>query len=459
LRPGRRIVFTEVFMRHSKARHIESPDFLDLFDESIVTIGLDKRIRYLNRAAREMLGYTLEEARRQPCSAIVQCAECDANCHLDNALQTGKTVDRFETSLLTRLGKSLKVRLSATLLENDKGEIVGGVEVIRNRTFPPARNGEPDSFDGMLGEGETMKGVFSTLRSAGENDVPLFLMGETGTGRESAARAVHQYSSRRGGPFVKVNCAGLPQQVLLRELFGYPKGAFPGAFSDKRGILQGASGGTVYLDEVGSLGPELQARLLKVMQSGRAARNGEKKTFRVDVRFMASSNKDLSVLAKKGKFLPDLFNALSTFKVGLPPLSERREDIPALVKYFIDGLNLRLGKQVKSVSSKVMDVLMNYAYPENILELEKIIEHSMLFCRGRVLQPAHLPRNIFQVRDEHMDTLLSGPDPLKALERRFFLKVLSECRWNQKTAAARLKVSRTTLWRRLKELGIETPVK
>ncbi|HEY5649501.1 MAG TPA: sigma 54-interacting transcriptional regulator [Nitrospiria bacterium] len=443
-------------MRRSKATHMETTDFLDLLDESVVTIGLDKRVRYINRAAEKMLGYTLEEARSQPCSTIVHCAECDTHCHLDNALRTGEAVDRYETSLLNRLGKSIKVRLSSTLLEDDQGHIIGGVEVIQNALSPAGKNGGGRNFvRGMFGEGDRMQEADSVIRAAAKKDHPVLILGEAGTGKDAAARVIHEGSARKAAKFFKVNCGGFPSEVISRELFGYKANAFPGAFSDKEGLIETASGGTLYLEGVESLDPEVQKRLLGVLQTGRLDLPGLEGGIPVDVRIMASAGEGLPALAGEGRFLPELLASLCGFRITLPPLRERREDVPFLARHFMETLNSRLGKKVKSVSSKAMEALLNYSYPGNVSELEKIIEHAMVLCRGRTLQPEHLPKNLFRLESESMEAISREADPLSALERQLFLKVLSESRWNQKIAATRLKISRTTLWRRLRELGID----
>ncbi|HCO39761.1 MAG: sigma 54-interacting transcriptional regulator [Pyrobaculum arsenaticum] len=284
--------------------------------------------------------------------------------------------------------------------------------------------------------------VLDTAKTVSEYDVNILIEGETGTGKSLLAKYIHYLSPRRDGPFIKVNCAAIPESLLEAELFGYVKGAFTGAMRDKPGKVELAEGGTLFLDEIGDMPLHLQAKILHLVQEKEFERLGDTKTRRANVRIIASTNKNLRELIKQGQFREDLYYRLSVVKLLLPPLRERREDIPALVNYFIEKYSRKYSRKIRGISPEAMRTLLSYNFPGNVRELENIIEHAVITCRGTLIKQEDLQIEVENNSVEMVE------------ERERIRKVLEETGGNKSLAAKILGMHRTTLWRKLKEYGI-----
>lgn len=294
----------------------------------------------------------------------------------------------------------------------------------------------------IVSKSPTFQKVLELAQSCAEYDVNVLIEGETGTGKSLLARYIHQLSPRRDGPFVKVNCAAIPDTLLEAELFGYVKGAFTGALRDKPGKVELAEGGTLFLDEIGDMPMHLQAKILHLVQEKEFERLGDTKTRKANVRIIASTNKNLRDLIKQGQFREDLYYRLAVVKLQLPPLRERREDIPALINYFLEKYSRVYKKKVRGLSSDAVKLLLSYDYPGNVRELENIIERAVIVCKGSLIniQDLQLEQSKPEAREE---------------EREKIRKVLEQTGWNKSLAAKMLGMHRTTLWRKLRELGLE----
>jgi len=295
----------------------------------------------------------------------------------------------------------------------------------------------------------------------------VLICGETGTGKELIARALHQLSPRRERTFVKINCSAIPTGLLESELFGHEKGAFTGAIMQKIGRFELADHGTMFLDEVGDIPLELQPKLLRVLQEQEFERLGSTRTMRVDVRLIAATNRDLGQMAAKGQFRPDLYYRVNVFPVTLPPLRERRDDVPRLVQHFAQKVARRMGRRIESIPSDAMDVLLNYSWPGNIRELENVIERAVILSRGPELRISASELRAMPPGQESSNGMANGGDrhPAKAktlddAERDLILSALGESHWvlgGPSGAAARLAMKRTTLQSKMKKLGISRP--
>lgn len=428
---------------------------LDSLNDGVVTIGLDKRVMYLNRAAQTLLGYTLDEARNLPCSEVVHCAACESDCLLDRTLSSGRGILRYETRLQDRNGRVVAVTSNTALLHDTEGNVVGGVEIIRDCSPLPFQNEELKgqySFENLVGKSPRMREIFGLIPSISETDHPVLIQGGIGTGKELVARAIHDQSPRRGGPFVKCHCGALADHPLSLELSGRGR---PGETADGTGLAARAVGGTLFLDEIGGIGPEVQDLLYRLISAGEIRNPGETSGARANVRVIAATHRDLEAAVRDGTFRRDLYDLLRAVSIPVPLLRERRNDIPLLIRHFLNRCNLETGKRIESVSPEAVEALLNYDYPGNIRELESIIEHAVVSCQETIIRPQHLPKDLFYVRDDFVDQAINRADPLKALERQLVLRVLSQTGWRLQDAAKRLKISRTTLWRRIKELGID----
>ena len=316
--------------------------------------------------------------------------------------------------------------------------------VERDRDARQDQNG----FEGIIGSSAALGGVLDQIRTVAPTDSTVLIEGETGTGKELIAQAIHMHSKRRDRPFVKLNCAAIPLGLLESELFGHEKGAFTGAVSQKIGRFEAANGGTLFLDEIGDIPLELQAKLLRVLQEQEFERLGSTYTRRVSVRVVAATNQDLAGLVAEKQFRMDLYYRLNVFPVSLPPLRRRVEDIPMLVAYFVYKYAERMTKRIEKIASDAMDRLVRYPWPGNIRELQNFIERAVILTNGDVLQLSELPSS---------PKLPTGPVTLADAERDHILNALEESNWvvgGAAGAAARLGVKRTTLISKMRKRGL-----
>lgn len=311
------------------------------------------------------------------------------------------------------------------------------------------------SFENVIGKNERIQELYRILPEIAKTNATVLIEGESGTGKELIAHSIHQFSLREDKPFIRVNCAALAESLLESELFGHVKGAFTGAITHKLGRFELADGGTLFLDEIGEISLSTQVKLLRVVQEGEFEKVGDSRRIKVDVRIIAATNKDLKKAVETKEFRQDLYYRLRVVPIFLPPLRERKDDIPLLVNHFIGRFSKEMGKKVTRVSPEAMKILMAYDYPGNIRELENIIEHVMVFCSGDTLQAEHLQKDIQPARPDVIGKAIEKEDPLQAMEQELILKVLNQNGWNYKKTAEKLKISRTTLWRKMKEYGLE----
>jgi transcriptional regulator with GAF, ATPase, and Fis domain len=309
-------------------------------------------------------------------------------------------------------------------------------------------------FEQVIGNSPALESVLEQVERVATTNSTVLVQGETGTGKELIARAIHNISPRCGRSFVKLNCAAIPMDLLESELFGHEKGAFTGAIAQKIGRFELADKGTLFLDEVGDIPAPLQPKLLRVLQEQQFERLGSTRTHQVDVRLVAATNRDLTKMAKRGEFRSDLYYRLNVFPVTLPPLRERREDIPVLVAHFVDLYSRRMSKQIEQIPAETLSALSSYAWPGNIRELQNMIERAVILANDGVL-PNPLPKE--EARDV---TIPSTTTTLRDSERTLILNTLESVRWvigGPKGAAAKLGLKRTTLLHKMQKLGISRP--
>lgn len=309
-------------------------------------------------------------------------------------------------------------------------------------------------FSNIIGNSTPMQAVFERLRKVADSDATVLIYGESGTGKELVAKALYMNSHRHDRPFVSINCGALPETLLESELFGYLKGSFTGANTDKVGLFQAADGGTIFLDEIGLTSPALQMRLLRVLQEREIRRIGDTRDIKVDVRVIAATNEDLAEKVKRGEFREDLYYRLSVIPVKIPPLRERKSDIPLLIEHFVAQSSARIGKTFRP-DKKYLDTLINYDWPGNVRELENIIERCIALAEGDVLRADDLPDTILHYEP---DPNLSTSRELKAVveesERRHIERVIRETDGNKKLAARILGIDLATLYRKMDRLSI-----
>ena len=306
------------------------------------------------------------------------------------------------------------------------------------------------SLENFIWKNEKMREIFNLLPKIARTNATVLIEGESGTGKELMAHAIHQLSLREDKPFIRVNCGALAEGVLESELFGHVKGAFTGAIADKIGRFELADSGTLFLDEIGDISPATQVKLLRVVQEGEFERVGDSHQISVDVRLIAATNKDLKKAIEQNQFRQDLYYRLRVVPILIPPLRNRKDDIPPLVNHFLQQFNKEMGRKVAHVSLDAIKILVEYDYPGNVRELENIIEHAMVFCTGERLEATHLQKEISQ-NNPVVRAMIQKEKPLNMIEKEVILKQLNETGWRYKETAMKLGISRATLWRRMKE--------
>jgi len=325
--------------------------------------------------------------------------------------------------------------------------------------FVPGSQEKERRFERIIGNSPALESLLEQVERVAPTDSTVLIQGETGTGKELIAHAIHNISSRCGRPFIRVNCAAIPLDLLESELFGHEKGAFTGAIAQKAGRFELADKGTLFLDEVGDIPPALQPKLLRVLQEQEFERLGSTRTHKVDVRLVAATHRDLTEMVNRGEFRSDLYYRLNVFPLVLPPLRERREDVPALVNHFVDIYGRRIGREIERIPETTMTALASYQWPGNIRELQNLIERAVILSNDGVL-PNPLPAVGIRTITTSAPAAALPATTLKESERALILRTLESVGWvigGSKGAAAKLGLKRTTLIHKMQKLGIARP--
>ena len=432
--------------------------------DGVFTIDANWRIESFNAAAETITGFTAEEAIGKVCREIFRTNICDYDCAIRRALATNEPVTNYEVVISHKDGMKLPVSVSASILRDEEGNVIGAVETFRDISqirWLTTQLQERYHFENIIGKSNAMVEIYDLIETVSQNDINILVQGETGTGKGLVAKAIHYHSPRADKPFVTVNCAALPEALLESELFGHVKGSFTSAIADKPGRFELANGGTIFLDEIGEIPSAIQAKLLRVTDDKEFERVGGTKTIKVDVRIVAATNRDLRDEVKQRQFREDLFYRLNVFTIEIPPLRERREDIPLLIQYFIAKYNEEFTKEIEGVSQSAMDLMLSYDWSGSVRELENAVEHAFVQCGSKLIMPEHLPEAIKKTSSYAGISAplepTSSENPLEAAEKTVILRVLEETRWNIGKTAQILKLSRPTLWRKMKKYEISKP--
>ncbi len=420
--------------------------------EAMFTIDRDFTITSFNPAAERITGFRACEAIGKRCFEILRADVCQRRCVLREALATDQAVERVRVTIITRDGVEKPIFLSGAVLHDDDGCAVGALELFQDASA--AENLETDlaqhhALQTIVHGSPAMRRVIDMLPNIAASDCSVLIVGPSGSGKELVAQAIHNLSPRRFGPYVRLNCAALPANLLESELFGYVKGAFTDARRDKPGHFALATGGTLLLDEITEMDPSLQVKLLRVLNNGEYQPLGSTKALHADARIIASTNADVDEALREGRFREDLYFRVDVVSVVLPPLRDRREDIPLLVDHFIGKLAHRTGKPIRSISLHAMRLLEAYPFPGNVRELENAIEHAFVMCPGDEIEAAHLPTTVADPPATVSDRP-TGPGE----ERGIIERALRRHRGNRTHAADELGMHRTTLWRKMKTYGL-----
>ena len=436
---------------------------LDSIADGVFTVDSGLRVTSFNRSAEKITGIRKEEAIGRYCWEVFRASICEKRCALKHTMNTGNPVVNQAIYIVNLHGERLPVSISTALLKDEHNHVIGGVETFRDLSVVEELRKEltrRHSFQDIISKNKEMRRLFGILEQVSESDATVLLEGESGTGKELFAKAIHALSPRKTGPLITINCGSLPDTLLESELFGYEKGAHSTAFKDKPGRLAMANGGTVFLDEIGDISPALQVRLLRVLQDKTFEPLGSTKSVKTDVRVVAATNKNLLRLLEEGTFRRDLFYRINVVKIVLPPLRDRREDIPLLVEHFIRKFCRLSGKEIQGISPEAFPVLMSYDFPGNVRELENLIEYATVVCKNGVIGMGHLPDYFKSPDTARLSTSLDvKPSSLGEVERSYIQEALKRNQWNRTATAAEMGIHPTTLWRKMKRLRIEPPEK
>jgi PAS domain S-box-containing protein len=437
--------------------HRETDIILDSIADGVFTVGPDWRITSFNRAAEQITGIRRAEAIGRFCREVLKADVCEVGCALRETMETGRPIVNKPVDIIDAHGRRKPITISTALLQDENGQIMGGVETFRDMTLVAELQKQVHkqySCEDIISRNARVQQLFDVLPRVAESDCTVLIDGETGTGKELFARAIHHLGRRRQGPFIAVNCGALPDTLLESELFGYKAGAFTDAKKDKPGRFALAKGGTIFLDEIGDVSPAVQVRLLRVLQEKTYEPVGGVGSVKAEARVITATNKDLQELVEKGLFRKDLLYRINVVRFRLPPLRERREDIPLLVDHFIQRFNTRYGKSICCVSNEVMAELMAYDFPGNVRELENVIEHSFVLCRGQVVEKKDLPE-VFHGRETRGWEVSGAFRTLKQMEAVMIEQALRRNDGNRAAAARELDINPSTLFRKLKTLGLD----
>ncbi len=422
----------------------------------------------VNDALERITGYRRNELIGRNCSVFncdicenLRCTSGETWC----ALFEGKNVTSRQCVIIRKDGSKIHALKNACILNDDNGDMIGAVETITDITELIEKENQiaayerqlrsDDGFYGIIGTSPAMRRVYELIANAAQSDAPVIILGESGTGKELAAQAIHEIGARSNNPFVKVNCAAFTESLLESELFGHVKGAYTGAYRDRSGRFENADSGDIFLDEIGDLPMPTQVKLLRVLEEKIIERVGDSAPVPVDVRIITATNRNLPDLIDLGLFRKDLYFRINVIPIHLPPLRERREDIPLLADWFFHKIRLKNHKPISGVSNETMTCLMAYHWPGNVRELKSAFEYAFVTCRDAMIRPQHLPPAILDSSPRKPAPQIKKNFNREEIKRLELIEALEEADGNQSRAAELLGVTRVTVWNRMRRFGVQ----
>ena len=440
---------------------------IDRIQDGVMIVDQEGTIVFVNRALESITGYERGEIIGKPCSIL----NCDI-CEIARDTERGHWCILFESgslnmqrcTIVKKGGSYSHILKNASLIKDAEGKVIGAVETFTDITEIIDKDGQieafrrelksEDSFHGILGASSAMQRVFELITNAAQSDAPVIIFGESGTGKELAARAIHDSGPRKQKPFIKVNCTAFTESLLESELFGHVKGAYTGAYRNRKGRFEAAHGGDIFLDEIGDLPLSTQVKLLRVLEEKVIERVGDNSPIPVDVRIITATNKKLKALVDGGTFREDLFFRINVIPITIPPLRERVEDIPLMSESFFKRIQLKSGKKIQAIGNEAMAFLTKYPWPGNVRELKSAFEYAFVTCQEPLIQPYHLPPSIYPGR--RITTPRTKPTiHQKGMKKKRLIEALKKAGGNQSEAARILGISRVTVWNQIRKFEID----
>lgn len=442
-------------MEEPRNTFVEScPVILDSIEEGVATIDLRWRITSFNRAAETITGVSRKDAIGRPCLDVFSTNLCKTDCVLRKVLEENRPVFNKPVYFLRPRAKPAPISINVSILRDAKGRKLGGVETFR----PLSCVGTPKNafekgciFENMVSKNQKMLKIFSDLKLIANSQCTVLIEGATGTGKEMIARAVHNNSPQKNGPFVPVNCGALPDTLIESELFGYKAGAFTDARSDKPGRFERARNGTIFLDEIGDISPAMQVRLLRVLENKVYEPLGAVKPVNTNARIVVASHPELDRMVQERRFRKDLYFRINVMKLALPKLADREEDIPLLVNHFIKVFNRGNKKTILGLTQEAMAAFILYDWPGNIRELENAVKHAFVLCQCGLIGLQHLPEKMMFDADTGFS---NQGTTLKEIEKNAIWRSLKKNNWKKMATARELGINKNTLRRKIVGYGI-----
>jgi len=440
---------------------------MNTMDEGLMLVGPEGKIIMVNEAFETMTGYNKDEITGEECT-LLECDACEMALEENDDAWCNLFFEEYKKkcrcNIVKKDGTFLPALKNASILRDDDNVVIGAVETITDLTElikldrkvnQLSRQFDTEGkFGGLIGNSAPMQNVYKIVLKAAESTSPVIIYGESGTGKELVAQAIHLNGTRKNGPYVQVNCAALTESLIESELFGHTKGAFTGAFNHRIGRFESAQGGDIFLDEIGDIPISMQTKLLRVLESRQIERVGDNKSIFFDARIITATNKDLYSLIAQNKFRQDFFFRINVIPIHIPPLRERKEDIPSIVSHFTHQLSLDTGKDILGVNSEALESLMTYDWPGNVRELRSAIEYAFVVVDHGHIEPEHLPPIVLD--GGKGASYKSAFSNIKTLsEKGALIKALRENYGNQTKTANDLGVSRVTIWSRIKKYEID----
>lgn len=432
---------------------------LNNITDGVFTVDDQFKITSFNQAAQKITGISEHAAVGSHCYDVFRSNICENQCALKCTMQSGEVFVSKTVIIINAKGEQVPISVSTALLRDKQGNVIGGVESFRDLTAVTELRKKLEgnyTLADIVSKNRTMMKIFNILPQISESGSSVLIEGESGTGKELFARVIHNLSKRKNKKMIAVNCGALPDSLLESELFGYKAGAFTDARRDKKGRFAQADKGTIFLDEIGDISPAFQIRLLRFLQEKTYEPLGATESLKADVRVIAATNRNLTRLVEEEKFRQDLYYRINVIKIIIPPLRERREDIPQLVHHFVSKFNHIMDRSIKNVSAETMNLFMNYSFPGNVRQLENIIEHAFVLCGDTTIRNEHLPPELLD-EIESKNQNHSSPSSLRDVEASFLIDALERNDWNRQATAKELGIHKTTLFRKIREYNLLLP--